>query len=196
MVRIRQIGQNESKYQGNNFQIVHKRMLVDGKEKVFEEAHRAPGTRSIILSEDRKKILLTKEHRHQLGKVDIRLPGGKVFDSLAQYLEFMSTGVDIIPIAEMGARNEVLEETGYVVDEIKFLERTKCGGMTEWDLFYFLVTKAHLANEGQKLGAGEEITTEWVDVDEVIRLCLNGEIKEDRSTAVLIRFIHAEFKII
>ena len=42
---------------------------------------------------------------------------------------------------------------------------------------------------GQTLEDGEVIHPEWVSIDEVRAMCLDGRIQEERSVAVLLRFI-------
>ena len=64
---------------------------TDGR--TFELARRAPGVR-VIIPDHRAagKVLLTKEFRRELNGGTSRLPGGKVFDTLAEFETFRATG--------------------------------------------------------------------------------------------------------
>src|SRR3989344_3426866 len=77
-------------YQGKMIEIVQETVEVDGKEKVYvyEKGRRAPGVRLIIETPE-GGFLISKEERPGVG-LDYRLPGGKVFDSLVEYNEFLS----------------------------------------------------------------------------------------------------------
>ena len=59
----------------------------------------------------------------------------------------------------------------------------------DWDLYYFLVTQYEQLTEGQSLEAGEQITTVEVTLKEAARMCMDGSIQEDRSVAVLLRYL-------
>jgi 8-oxo-dGTP pyrophosphatase MutT (NUDIX family) len=56
-------------------------------------------------------ILLTKERRQEHNAYDYRLPGGKVFDTLAAFNEKLAQGEDIFTYAEIAAKKECKEET-------------------------------------------------------------------------------------
>jgi hypothetical protein len=76
-----QPGQDDIAFSGKIGEVVHTKQK-DGR--IFERYRRPPGTRLVIVSPD-KKVLVTKEHRSETGGVDLRLPGGKVCDSLEDY---------------------------------------------------------------------------------------------------------------
>ncbi len=61
--------------------------------RVFERVLRAPGSRIIIVKDG--KMLFTREKRGELGgKVDYRLPGGKVFDTNEVFQAYLESGKD------------------------------------------------------------------------------------------------------
>ena len=161
-------------------------VVRDGKR---EFARRSPGTRLIIVDEQKKSILLTKEYRQELGGWDYRLPGGKVFDTLAEYNEYLSSGKDIAEAARRAAVKETKEETGIKVKNIEFFHRSICGATVIWDLYYFVVDRFEVL-DSQKLEEGEQIQTSWVNLDQAKEICLSGKMQEDRSAVVLLRFIH------
>ncbi len=77
-------------FQGKMIEVVHEIVSIDNKEVIYEKGRRAPGTRLIIETPD-GGFLISKEERPGTG-LDYRLPGGKVFDSLLEYNEFLSVG--------------------------------------------------------------------------------------------------------
>lgn len=175
-------------YSGKIFEIVHE----PHGTKTFEIARRAPGTRLIIPTSDGKKLLLTKEFRREQNSYDYRLPGGKVFDTLAEFEAFRKSEADIQIAAIEAGKREAREEVGIESEEVEVLSVSKCGATVEWDLIYLLVKKYSEISSGQNLEHGEDITVVPTDVHEVIRMCLTGEMKEERSVAVLLRYFYTK----
>lgn len=71
-------------FSGNMFKIVQ----WEGRPWViFEAAVRAPGVRLLIVGEQSgvSGLWMTRELRRESSGWDLRLPGGKVFDSLAEF---------------------------------------------------------------------------------------------------------------
>jgi 8-oxo-dGTP pyrophosphatase MutT (NUDIX family) len=124
-------------HQGKIIEVVQKEVDINGKKKVFEYARRSPGTRLIIPKGN--TILLTKEFRSELNSYDYRLPGGKVYDSLDEYNNALSSNVDINESAKVAAIKEAREEAGIEVRELSFFHKSVCGATVVWDLFYFVV---------------------------------------------------------
>ncbi len=174
-------------YKGLIVEVVQQKMQEGEKIKTYEFARRSPGTRLIIINEG--KVLLTKEYRPELKAWDYLLPGGKVFDSLTQYNEFLSTGQDILVPAKAGAILEAEEEVGVKASDVKHFATSPCGATMRWDLFYFVIDKFD-ANSDQKLGQGENIETNWFTFEEAKEMALTGQMSEDRSAAVLLRYLH------
>lgn len=186
---IQKIGDEEIVYQGKIIEVVKQKVQTGDKEQVFEFARRSPGTRLIIVTPE-KKILLTKEFRLESGGHDYRLPGGKVFDTLVEYNEFLKSGADILDKAKLAAEKEALEEVGITVDSMDYVATSKAGATVIWDLFYFAVDKYHQREHGQELEHGEDIEVIEVSFDEAKEICLDGRMQEDRSVAVLLRYIN------
>jgi 8-oxo-dGTP pyrophosphatase MutT (NUDIX family) len=174
----------ETAYRGKMFEIV----TWEGKPGVkFEAAVRAPGVRLIIETEKdgQKALLMTKEIRREAGGFDFRLPGGKVFDSLDELDQHRESGQDIAPLAEAAARKEGKEEAGVSGGEYTSTFVAKAGASVEWDLHYFIVTKAEIGE--QELGADEEgdIETVVLSAEEIFNKLVRREIQEGRSADVL-----------
>ena len=181
-------GKEKIVYQGRIIEVVEQRVTIGDKEKTFEFARRSPGVRLIIVTSE-NKILLTKEYRKEIDGYDFRLPGGKVFDELSEYNNFLSSDKNIIEQAEIAAKKEALEEVGIVVDNITYFYTSKAGATVVWDLFYFVVSKYSHADNGQSLEHGEDIEIVEADLEEAKQICLDGRMSEDRSAAVLMRFL-------
>lgn len=181
-------------YQGKIIEVVEEEVEIGGNMRTFEFARRAPGSRTIIASRT-GKVLLSKEYRREANGYDYRLPGGKVFDTLTEYNDFLSQEpgeARMIEVAEEGARKELAEEVGISEAELEFLYLSKCGATVEWDLYYFV---AHVADESlseQQLEEGEDITVEWVSPSMAKSIALDGsKFSEDRSAAVLLRYLES-----
>jgi len=173
-------------YQGKIIEVVEYGVEVKpGVTKTFEKARRAPGTRLIIPTE--KGILLTKEFRHELNGYDYRLPGGKVFDELSEYNEFLASGGDILVPSTAKAKAEAKEEAGLDVEELHHYHTSYCGATVQWDLYYFILET--YAQSGQELEEGEDIELNEVAYEEAKAMCLDGRVSEERSALVLLRFI-------
>lgn len=156
------------------------------EEKVFERFVRPPGTRIIALNENR--IFLQKEHRLEAEKgFDWRLPGGKVMDSFSEYKKFIGKDVPENIILEAG-RKELREEAKLDTSNLKILKKSICGASVEWDLYYIIAENTvdfdHNHNEGEEIVDGG-----WFSFDEVLNMCKNGEINEDRTVSALYQYI-------
>jgi 8-oxo-dGTP pyrophosphatase MutT (NUDIX family) len=153
--------------------------------RIFERYRRPPGTRLVIISPD-KKILVTKEHRSEAAGVDLRLPGGKVCDSLSDYHALLSSNESILEAAKKAAAKEALEETGLIIENPELITRATAGATVEWDLYYFLVDTYTESPHGQELEAGEDIAVTWLTATELQLAITEGQMQEWRSVGVLL----------
>jgi 8-oxo-dGTP pyrophosphatase MutT (NUDIX family) len=169
-------------FSGKIGEVIHSKQK-DGR--VFERYRRPPGTRLIIVSPD-KKILVTKEHRSEAAGIDLRLPGGKVCDSLEAYHALLSSGGDITEAAKQAAIKEALEETGLIIENPQLITKANAGATVEWDLYYFLVDTYTENPGGQELEDGEDIEVTWMAADELREAIENGQMQEWRSVGVLL----------
>lgn len=158
-------------------------------KQTFEKARRAPGTR-LIIPTGSKEILLTKEHRHEIGGYDFRLPGGKVFDSLTKYNDFLQSGADILGPAAEKAKQEAHEEVGIEVKKLSHFHTSVLGSTMEWDLYYFVIES--FEEISQALEDGEDIEVVKCSYDEAKKMCLDGRISEERSALTLLRYLADE----
>ena len=184
-------GDEEVVYKGRIFEVVKQPMRVGDKVIDFETVRRSPGVRLIF--EKDGKLLLTKEYRTELNGYDYRLPGGKVFDTLDELHAAYERKADMLEEAKNAARREGLEEVGLEVKTLDHFHTTSPDATVLWNLYYF-VTKDFKKSDGddgvkKREEEGEIIHPEWRTLSEVKRMCHEGEIKEDRTVAVLLRYI-------
>lgn len=183
----RPIGEEVVVHSSRVFEVTNQLYQVGDKEVLFEFAKRAPGVRLLII--DEQKILLSREFRPELGGFDYRLPGGKMFSKYSEYKNARDDEEVLMEAAERAVREECEEEAGLIPQKIEHLYTTSPGATVVWDLFYFLVTEFDKHPDGQHLKEAEVIETEWKTFEEVKNMCLDGSIQEDRTVAVLLRFL-------
>jgi 8-oxo-dGTP pyrophosphatase MutT (NUDIX family) len=176
-------------YRGRLIELVREEVPHPDGVRVFEFARRGPGTRILLVSPERG-VLLTREYRRELGKYDTRIPGGKVFDTLAEYETGRSSGTPVSAFAEEAAARELTEETGYHALSLDFLGISKCGATIEWDLYYFACTEWTEPTGTFTPHEDEDITVTWEPIDLVARMCLTGEITEERSAMRIIQYLY------
>jgi 8-oxo-dGTP pyrophosphatase MutT (NUDIX family) len=176
-------------FQGKMIEIVHETIFADGKEFVLEHGRRAPGTRLIIETPD-GEFLITREDRVHTG-LDYRLPGGRVFDTLVEYNNFLQNKKDteeILEKAREAAKKEGMEEAGIKPTSMELFYVSRCGGSFDWDLYYFVVKEYQ--EVGQHLEEHEKIEVVKVSRDKLKELAISGEMKEDRSVAVILKYLN------
>lgn len=177
-------------YSGKIGEVIHTQ-LSDGR--VFERYRRPPGVRVVFVSPE-NKILITKEYRHENDGYDLRLPGGKVRDTLEEYRSLLSSNVDMIQASIQAAKKEALEETGLVINHIELLTVANAGATVEWDLYYFIVKDYSPDPRGQQLTHGEDIKVTWLSVNQVREAVRDGNMSEWRSVGVLFGLVFPSIK--
>jgi 8-oxo-dGTP pyrophosphatase MutT (NUDIX family) len=177
-------------FSGKIGEIVHTTQ-PDGR--VFEKFSRPPGSRLIIVSPDHK-LLITKEYRQETDNYDLRLPGGKVCDSLDEYNKLRNNSENLLKAAEAGAIKEALEETGIIVKKVELITKANAGATVEWDLYYFLVREYEEHPKGQSLEQGEDISISWMSIADIKDAIKNGRMQEWRSAGVLLGLVIPELE--
>lgn len=180
----------QSLFSGRIFDVVQQQVDVGWENlKIFEKAVRSPWTRLIIINPN-NTILLTKEYRMELSWYDYRLPGGKVFDSNAEYRQFLDTKEEIKLIAQEAALKEAKEEVGIIQSDCIFFVVTHAAATIDWDLYYFILRNVVI--EEQSLEEGEHITYDRYSISDVVKMCMDGSMQEERSCTVLLRFLYQQ----
>ncbi len=188
--KIKPNGEPVVVYKGKISAIVQYPMLVNQgggyEEKMFEKACRPPGTRILAIRDN--SIYLQKERRIENNHAfDWRLPGGKVFDSFAEYEEFLTKEIPKETIIT-AAKRELLEEAHLSAHTWEYFRKSICGATIVWDLHYLIASdileETHNHDEGEEIIEGQ-----WLSYDEIIEMCISGAIEEDRTVAVLLQYI-------
>jgi len=172
------------------------KFLIDGREKTVKRnmVRRPPGIRALIVDLENMKILLSHEFRYELNEWDYRLPGGKVFDSLTDYKKSIQEGT-VLEHVEKTVPKEVMEEIGLIVKNPKLLKVSHDGAGVIWDLYYYEITDYEISKDGPKLEEDEVIEGYvWKDYQEVIDLCIEGKIHEDRTVGLLTSYVLSKKK--
>jgi len=173
-------------WSGKIFDLIQQKVEVaPWKIKLFERARRAPWVRMII--EQEWKILLTKEFRHELGRTDMRLPWGKVFDKRENYVSFLAWWENIETEVKRAVVSEAKEEVWIKIKDMKILWKRVCWATVEWDLWYVIVSDFSVCGEWLE---DEEIESfSWYSREEVRAMLEDGSIGEWRSVSVLLQYI-------
>ncbi len=166
---------------GRIIELYEKEYEIEWKTKLFENARRPPGVR--LLFEWEGKILLTKEYRGEYKDFDYRLPGGKVFDRIA---DMKAYSWEMLEAAKDAAIIEACEECGIEVqkENIELFHLSHCGATIEWDLYYFIIREFHQTG-AQSLGEDEFITFDWYTQEQILDLVRAWMMGEDRTKGVL-----------
>lgn len=158
--------------------------------KGFEKAVRPPGVR-LILKNKKDEILLTKEFRAEQNKYDFRLPGGKVFDDLESYLAVRRNQDKLNKSVLEAGKLEAKQEAGIgKIDNLSLYTKSVAGATIEWDLYYLTGNVSELGD--QELDGDEAdhgIAVDFYNKDTIIEMLKNGEISEDRTVAVLFKYL-------
>jgi 8-oxo-dGTP pyrophosphatase MutT (NUDIX family) len=162
----------------------------EGAPFPYELVARPPGVRVIGLTSDRSGIWLTDEWRQAEGGRDVRLPGGKLSESLEAYLDDVATGRE--PSEEEvleAARLEFSQEVGLNLLDPHVVGMAPCGATVLWDLYYVAGTAADGEPE-QALERGEDVRPLLVSVEEALQRA-KTTMGEARSALQLMRFCEA-----
>ncbi len=178
-------------YTAKLLQIVERRFQINksGEQREFsiDVVRRPPGVRLLIT--DGSKLLLGREFRSELESWDYRLVGGKIFESLDEYLVFLESDEDIVPKIESAIKNEGEEEAGITPTSFELLCKSTCGAIIEWDLYFYVVNKFDVIGLGNSTEINEIIEPVWVTFSQAIDMCISGEIQEDRSIGILLKYL-------
>lgn len=145
----------------------------------------------LILKDAEGKFLLTREFRSELNSHDYRLPGGKVYDTLREYLTARGNTASLQEAVMCAAKLEAKQETG--VDEIRDLRiftRSTAGASIEWDLYYLTgIIAAMGAQELEEDELERGIDVGFYTREQVLEMLRRGDISESRTVGVLFRYL-------
>ena len=159
-------------------------------KKWYERAVRPPGVR-LILKNTQWNYLLTKEFRHEQWGFDYRLPGWKVVDSLAAYLEIRYESKKLESAVYEAAKIEAKEEAWIEeIQDLEILSLSRDGASVEWDLYYLTGTATVFGEQDlwwDELIDGIHVW--FYSKEKVLEMIRNWDMKEERSIAVLVKHL-------
>jgi len=167
--------------------------VIEKNAKGWERYNRPPGVRLLVeLEKDGKPALvLNGELRPEYGgKVDIRMPGGKVFENWRSYEDFLNTNPtaeDFHREAIRTIKSEGEEEAGVHGGDVQIYHNQVAGSTVVWDRYCARVINPDLKDLSPT--EEEKIERRHFDIDEVEKILqqrdVDGEylIKEDLSRA-------------
>ena len=115
---------------------------------------------ALALTKD-NQVILERQYRHGLGRVDLELPGGCVDDTDSSL--------------EVAIRRELLEETGYTFEDIEYLGETSSNPSTNNNLMHMYLARGGTATHIQELDPNEEIELVLVSMDELKAMLARNE---------------------
>lgn len=134
-----------------------------------------PNWCNVVLITENEEIVMVKQYRHAIQTTTIELPGGVI---------------DANENPEDAAIREVLEETGYVINNLKLLYKTAPNPATNNNYAYFyLATGAKLLGD-QNLDKFEDIETIHYSKDEILELLKEGKILHGVQVGALYAAFH------
>jgi 8-oxo-dGTP pyrophosphatase MutT (NUDIX family) len=144
-------------------------VLANGRTILAEWVSRTDGVRVIARRSD-GAVLITNEYRHELGRRDYRLPGGKVEHGCSPLQAAMA---------------ELREETGFRALEWLPICTTQAFAMVRYSLHYFEART--LAHDPVDHDEGEDIHVEWLSLRKAVQMAMDGRIGEDLSAFQIVR---------
>ena len=168
-------------------------------KKGREYYRRSPGVRGII--DTGKGLIISKEKRLYLDKeFDHRLPGGKVADTLSEYLIFLSKVAQDASSNDFLIRDalikELKEEVGVSFARygkgVSLFHISPSSSSVQHDLYYYLITEYEIGEA--KPEEDEVIERLELSYKEIWNLLINKEFSEDRTRAVLYDFLFTQKK--
>lgn len=182
----------ESLYSNGIFEFlnIEEDFTIDNEVKTIKRklVRRPPGIRAIIINEN-NQILLSKEFRYELDTFDYRLPGGKVFDTIEEYQKSLTDNTLEENVLKTVTK-EVQEEVGLIIHNPNLIKVSHDGASVEWDLYYFEIKEYEISAQGNHLEENEFVSGySFYSFDEIIKLCQENKIHEDRSVGVLLTYI-------
>lgn len=149
--------------------------MYDGTTEVFEMLKRADTTEVIAVKDD--KILIQEQEQPNKPRF-LSFPGGRV-----------EKGENPL----VGAKRELLEETGFASDHWEPIHDVDPSSKFDWTIYVYIARECYFVQEMQ-LDAGEKITLRWVSFEELLDLVDSGELHwiEQDLRVELVRAKHHE----
>ncbi len=146
--------------------------MFDGSTAIFEKVTRIPSVQLIVVTENKKLILLNEEQPFR-GKY-VSMPGGMV-EKNETHLQ--------------AAKKELLEELGMKAKELILWKEVNFGDKVDWPCYYYIAKGCKKVAEEQH-EVGEKIEPLFVDFDEFIEMILDEKFKNQQFSQILFKLKH------
>ena len=117
------------------------------------------------------RVVLVRQYRHGTASVSLELPGGCLDATDASPLE--------------GALRELREETGYGGGEAEYLGSMAANPALQTNRLHVAVMTGAIRVSDPHLEPGEELSVEYLPVDEAVRLAASGGMEQSLHVAAL-----------
>jgi ADP-ribose pyrophosphatase len=146
---------------------------VTGKEHTFYALDARDWTNIIAITPE-NRVVMVRQYRHGIEDVTLEIPAGHVETD--------------DPSSEASIKRELLEETGYEVEEVVYI-----GAVHPNPAFLNNMCQTFLAKNAKKVGEQnleetEDILIQEVDLESIPRLILSGEISHSLTIAAFYLF--------
>ena len=144
--------------------------LPDGKISLRECVRHSGGAAVLLIKEN--KILLVNQYRYLYGQPIYEIPAGK-----------LNKGED----PQIAAARELEEETGYKAVLSHLLDIYPTPGYTDEIIHIYFAESYEISN--QNLDEGEFLNYCFMDVETVLKMIENGEIKDAKTIVALYKYL-------
>lgn len=163
----------ERLYKGKIIDLELSEVRLPNGRTARREAVRHPGGAAVLLVKD-GMILMERQFRFPYGKIIWEIPAGK-----------LNSGED--PCS--AALRELEEETGWRAKKLERLaEIYPSPGYTDEIIYIFFATEAEFSR--QHPDDDEFVNCRFIDIDECIAMCENGEISDAKTLVALYKYAY------
>lgn len=126
---------------------------------------------ALAITED-NKVILERQYRHGLGRVDLELPGGCVDD----------TDLSL----QAAIERELKEETGYTFASVEYLGETSSNPSTNNNLMHMYLARGGVLTHGQSLDPNEEIEVVLTTIPELKEMLSRNEFIQSMHVSCIL----------
>ncbi len=157
-------------YKGRIINVRVDSININGRDSIREVVEHSGSVAILPIIND--SFLLEKQYRYAIDSVLLEIPAGTLEEGEEP---------------EACARRELLEETGYHANKLTYIGSMYLtpGYCTEV-MHFFLATD--LVFKSRDLDYDEVISTEFIKIDDAIKMALNGEIKDIKTAYAILRY--------
>lgn len=145
--------------------------LADGSTSLRECIRHTGGAAMLFIKDG--KVALVRQFRYLYGEYTLEIPAGK-----------LEKGED----PALAAAREMEEETGYRAEEVRhLLDIYPTPGYTDEVIHIYFCDSASFV--GQRLDSGEFLDCCFTDLDEVVKMIKDGQIKDSKTVCAVLYFL-------